>query len=170
MDKELITSKLLFRLLAAVPVLLSGCAEFEDYSSSKNDSEYVEMVFTQDNKGTKAEIGEDGSGSFTEGDKVGLYIYGEQTRQVILTMEDGQWTPKLQKSELGSGTVRLSAYYPAREDVSPETNLHTHRVDTDQTGNGYEDSDLLWSHLDIEQEDITGDVIEMPFMHGMHRL
>lgn len=75
MDKELITSKLLFRLLAAVPVLLSGCAEFEDYSSSKNDSEYVEMVFTQDNKGTKAEIGEDGSGSFTEGDKVGLYIY-----------------------------------------------------------------------------------------------
>lgn len=106
----MITSKLLFRLLAAVPVLLSGCAEFEDYSSSKNDSEYVEMVFTQDNKGTKAEIGEDGSGSFTEGDKVGLYIYGEQTRQVILTMEDGQWTPKLQKSELGSGTVRLSAY------------------------------------------------------------
>ena len=78
--------------MAAVPVLLSGCAEFEDYSSSKNDSEYVEMVFTQDNKGTKAEIGEDGSGSFTEGDKVGLYIYGEQTRQVILTMEDGQWT------------------------------------------------------------------------------
>ena len=127
MDKELITSKLLFRLLAAVPVLLSGCAEFEDYSFS----------------------------TFTEGDKVGLYIYGEQTRQVILTMEDGQWTPKLQKSELGSGTVRLSAYYPAREDVSPETNLHTHRVDTDQTGNGYEDSDLLWSHLDIEQEDIT---------------
>ena len=31
MNKELITSKLLFRLLAAVPVLLSGCAEFEDY-------------------------------------------------------------------------------------------------------------------------------------------
>ena len=86
------------------------------------------MVFTQDNDGTKADIEEDGSGSFTEGDKVGLYIYGEQTRQVILTMEDGQWTPKLLKSELGSGTVRLSAYYPAREDVSPETNLHTHRV------------------------------------------
>ena len=170
MNKELITSKRLLRLLAAVPVLLSGCVESEDYSSLKNDSEYVEMVFTQDNDGTKADIEEDGSGSFTEGDKVGLYIYGEQTRQVILTMEDGQWTPKLLKSELGSGTVRLSAYYPAREDVSPETNLHTHRVDTDQTGDGYEDSDLLWSHLDIEQEDITGDVIEMPFEHGMHRL
>ena len=129
MNKELITSKRLLRLLAAVPVLLSGCVESEDYSSLKNDSEYVEMVFTQDNDGTKAEIEEDGSGSFTEGDKVGLYIYGEQTRQVILTMEDGQWTPKLLKSELGSGTVRLSAYYPAREDVSPETNLHTHRVE-----------------------------------------
>ena len=86
MNKELITSKRLLRLLAAVPVLLSGCMESEDYSSLKNDSEYVEMVFTQDNDGTKAEIGEDGSGSFTEGDKVGLYIYGEQTRQVILTM------------------------------------------------------------------------------------
>ena len=89
MNKELITSKRLLRLLAAVPVLLSGCVESEDYSSLKNGSEYVEMVFTQDNEGTKAEIEEDGSGSFTEGDKVGLYIYGEQTRQVILTMEDG---------------------------------------------------------------------------------
>ena len=102
MNKELITSKRLLRLLAAVPVLLSGCVESEDYSSLKNDSEYVEMVFTQDNDGTKADIEEDGSGSFTEGDKVGLYIYGEQTRQVILTMEDGQWTPKLLKSELGA--------------------------------------------------------------------
>ena len=90
MNKELITSKRLLRLLAAVSVLLSGCVESEDYSSLKNDSEYVEMVFTQDNDGTKADIEEDGSGSFTEGDKVGLYIYGEQTRQVILTMEDGQ--------------------------------------------------------------------------------
>ena len=59
MNKKMITSKRLFRLLAAVPVLLSGCVEFEDYSSSKNDSEYVEMVFTQDNEGTKAEIGEE---------------------------------------------------------------------------------------------------------------
>ena len=104
------------------------------------------MVFTQDNDGTKADIEEDGSGSFTEGDKVGLYIYGEQTRQVILTMEDGQWTPKLLKSELGSGTVRLSAYYPAREDVSPETNLHTHRVDT-RAGRYYRgcDRDALYA-------------------------
>ena len=52
MNKELITSKRLLRLLAAVPVLLSGCVESEDYSSLKNDSEYVEMVFTQDNDGT----------------------------------------------------------------------------------------------------------------------
>ena len=121
MNKKMITSKRLLRLLAAVPVLLSGCVESEDYSSLKNGSEYVEMVFTQDNEGTKAEIGEDGSGSFTEGDKVGLYIYGEQTRQVILTMEDGQWTPKLQKSELGSGTVPRIVWTPTR----PVTGMRT---------------------------------------------
>ena len=168
MNNIRIIVKYLLPVLVAVPILLSGCRKSE--ACIPDDDMYIEMMFTQENGGTRAEIGNDGSGFFTDGDKVGLYICGKQTKHIILTMEGGKWTPKLLKSELGTGTVNLSAYYPAREDVSPETNRHTHSVNTDQTGHGYEDSDLLWSHLDIKQGDLAGGVIEMPFVHGMHRL
>ena len=167
MNGKHIIWRYLIPVLAAI--LLSGCDKSENLASSQEDI-YVEMAFSRDSNGTKAEIGDDGSGAFSEGDKVGLYIHGEQTRHIILTLEDGQWAPKLRKSELGSGTVRLSAYYPAREDVSPETGRHTHRVSEDQTGDGYAESDLLWSHLELKQENLTGSRIVMPFVHGMHRL
>ena len=72
MNKELITSKRLLRLLAAVPVLLSGCMESEDYSSLKNDSEYVEMVFTQDNDGTKEKTAADLSQKETKSDFISM--------------------------------------------------------------------------------------------------
>ena len=168
MNSIRIIVKYLLLALVVAPILLSGCKKSEACISEGD--RYIEIKFTQEDSDTRAEIGDDGSGFFTDGDKVGLYIYGKQTKQVILTREGGQWTPKLLKSELGAGTVRLSAYYPAREDVSPETDRHTHSVDTDQTGSGYEDSDLLWSHIDMEQDDLTGNVIEMPFVHGMHKL
>lgn len=160
--------KYLFPVLVVTLILLSGCKKTEACISEGD--QYIEIMFTQENGGTRAEIGADGSGFFTDGDKVGLYICGKQTKQIILTREGGQWTPKLLKSELGTGSIHLSAYYPVRENASPETNRHTHSVDTDQTGLGYEDSDLLWSHLDIKQENFTGNVIEMSFAHRMHRL
>ena len=79
MNKELITSKRLLRLLAAVPVLLSGCMESEDYSSLKNDSEYVEMVFTQDNDGTKADI-----------EKTAADLSQKETKSDFISMESRQ--------------------------------------------------------------------------------
>ena len=68
-----------------------------------------------------------GSGTFTEGDKVGLYIYGSPSRHVILTLENGRWTPALKKSDLGSGTARLSAYYPVSEAEGIGSNVHRHK-------------------------------------------
>ena len=169
MDRKQRTVTFMVLAWAAVIALLSGCRKSE-YDAVRQDDRYVDFVFTRDMQYSKAEMGEDGSGFFSEGDKIGLYIYGNPTRHVVLTMSEGQWIPKLKKSDLGSGVARLSAYYPAREDVSPESNMHVHKVDTDQDGEGYGNSDLLWSHSEINLDDMSGSRIEMPFAHGMHRL
>lgn len=170
MKTKLIRDKYLLPVICAAALLLpSGCSKDAEYTAMQ-ENQYIDMVFTEAAPDTKAETGEDGSGTFSEGDRVGLYIYGNPTRHMVLTMTDGQWTPRLKKSDLGTGTVRLSAYYPVSGDVQPETNTHKHKVDTDQSGEGYGDSDLLWCHRDIDQEDLAGNRIEMQFRHGMHRL
>lgn len=96
-----------------------------------------------------------------------MYVYGYPTRHFILTLENGAWRPKLKKSDLGDG--KISAYYPAREDVRPEENRHIHAVASDQSGEGYAESDMLWAHREIDLSTVSNR-IELPFAHGMHRL
>ena len=73
----------------------------------------------------------------------------------------------MKKSDLGDG--KISAYYPAREDVRPEENRHIHAVASDQSGEGYAESDMLWAHREIDLSTVSNR-IELPFAHGMHRL
>lgn len=167
------------RAFAAAAFLLffPACMKTEEPVSVQDDG-FIELAFTkngfvddtQDMPSVKADVDEDGSGTFTEGDKVGLYIYGSPSRHVILTLENGRWTPALKKSDLGSGTARLSAYYPVSEAEGIGSNVHRHKVQTDQSGDGYMESDLLWSHLDIDLGSLSGNRIEFPFRHAMHRL
>ena len=166
-----------FTAAAAFLLFLPACMKTEEPVSVQDDG-FIELAFTkngfvddtQDMPSVKADVDEDGSGTFTEGDKVGLYIYGSPSRHVILTLENGRWTPALKKSDLGSGTARLSAYYPVSEAEGIGSNVHRHKVQTDQSGDGYMESDLLWSHLDIDLGSLSGNRIEFPFRHAMHRL
>ena len=89
-----------------------------------------------------------------------MYVYGYPTRHFILTLENGAWRPKLKKSDLGDG--KISAYYPAREDVRPEENRHIHAVASDQSGEGYAESDMLWAHREIDLSTVSNR-IELPF-------
>lgn len=125
----------------------------------------VEFVF--DLSAARAAIGEDGSGAFEDGDRIGLYVFGSPSQHFVLTRENGAWRPKLKKSDLGDG--KISAYYPAREDVRPEENRHIHAVASDQSGEGYAESDMLWAHREIDLSTVSNR-IELPFAHGMHRL
>ena len=166
-----------FTAAAAFLLFLSACMKTEEPVSVPDDG-FIELAFTksgfvcdaQDSPSVKAGLDEDGAGNFAEGDKVGLYIYGSPSRHVILTLENGRWTPALKKSDLGSGTARLSAYYPVSEAEGIGSNVHRHKVQTDQSGDGYMESDLLWSHLDIDPGSLSGNRIEFLFRHAMHRL
>lgn len=161
-------------MLLALLLLDTACRHEELDTGFGNDG-YVEFLFTKDgNVSTRADIAEDGSGAFADGDRIGLYI--EQNtgtyRHIILTRENGTWTPRLKKSELGDGLVTLNAYYPARDDIQDEITdgIHNHPVSTDQQAEGYEASDLLWSNKTVSTGSIPGNRIEMPFGHALHRL
>ena len=163
------------QIMLLVLLLLGAACLHEELDTGFDNDGYVEFLFTKDgNVSTRADIAEDGSGTFADGDRIGLYI--EQNtgtyRHIVLTRENGTWTPRLKKSELGDGLVTLNAYYPARDDIQNEITdgMHMHPVSNDQQAEGYEASDLLWSNKTVSTGSIPGNRIEMPFGHALHRL
>lgn len=154
-------------LLWGAALLMAGCSESDPATEGLGAAPDGEVEFVFDLSAARAAIGEDGSGAFEDGDRIGVYVYGYPTRHFILTLENGAWRPKLKKSDLGDG--KISAYYPAREDVRPEENRHIHAVASDQSGEGYAESDMLWAHRKIDLSTVSNR-IELPFAHGMHRL
>lgn len=161
-------------MLLALLLLVMAC-QHEELDTSSGNYGYVEFLFTKHgNVSTRADIAEDGSGAFVDGDRIGLYIEQKTGTywHIILTRENGTWMPRLKKSDLGDGLVTLNAYYPARDDIQDEITdgIHKHPVSADQQAEGYGTSDLLWSHKTVSAGAIPGNRIEMPFEHALHRL
>lgn len=154
-------------LLWGAALLMAGCSESDPATEGLGAVPDGEVEFVFDLSAARAAIGEDGSGAFEDGDRIGLYVFGSPSQHFVLTRENGAWRPKLKKSDLGDG--KISAYYPAREDVRPEENRHIHAVASDQSGEGYAESDMLWAHREIDLSTVSNR-IELPFAYGMHRL
>lgn len=168
------TKKSLQIMLFAL-LLLNAACQHEELGTGFGNDGYVEFLFTKDGDvSTRTDIAENGSGTFADGDKIGLYIEQKTGtyRHIVLTRENGVWMPRLKKSDLGDGLVTLNAYYPARSDIGGEVTDDTHRhpVWSDQQAEGYEASDLLWSNKTVSAGAIAGNRIEMPFGHALHRL
>ena len=113
---------------------MAGCSESDPATEGLGAAPDGEVEFVFDLSAARAAIGEDGSGEFEDGDRIGLYVFGSPSQHFVLTRENGAWRPKLKKSDLGDG--KISAYYPAREDVRPEENRHIHAVAPYTSGSG----------------------------------
>lgn len=114
---------------------MAGCSESDPATEGLGAAPDGEVEFVFDLSAARAAIGEDGSGEFEDGDRIGLYVFGSPSQHFVLTRENGAWRPKLKKSDLGDG--KISAYYPAREDVRPEENRHIHAVASYTSGDGW---------------------------------
>lgn len=142
----------------------SCSSEFQDNYQDRNN-EYLDIVFSKEE--TRADLASDGSGSFTEGDKVGLYIQGDKGLSYReLTYSGGQWMPRLKRSDFGEGPISLSAHYPATgEQQNPET--YQLNMALDQTEDGFYNSDLLFSKTVVGLGVYKAD---MNFGHALHRI
>ena len=81
------------------------------------------MIFTKTL--SRADLSQEGAGSFSEGDCIGLYVACEGNISYReLTLTGGEWYPRLKRSEFGKGRLTLSAHYPVLPEssrISPES-------------------------------------------------
>lgn len=154
---------LFFPIICLVTTLFSACDNDNRYGDASNDG-YLKLNFHQAE--TRADITPDGSGTFTEGDIIGLYIdNGNDVEYRTLQYTDGEWLPRLRRSEFGDGTLTLAAHYPAI-DVSasgvPEN--YPLQLACDQTETL---PDMLFSTTTMKTGEYSAD---MQFTHALHRI
>lgn len=148
---------------AAFAVAISSCMT-DEYSDGIPGDGYLHLTFTKTD--TKASVGTDGSGNFTEGDKIGLYIgNGTSAEYRELTFDGTEWQPLLKRSEFGEGDLTLSAHYPVMSDGT-ETSC-TFGIPQDQTGEDFESADILVSDAVVPEGKYSAG---MSFRHAMHRI
>lgn len=163
-----IWAKTIYGILSCIgSIALGGCSsDFNDYNNDQTD-QYIQLYFTKTE--TRADLNDDGSGSFAEGDRIGLYIdNGSNIQYRELTLENGEWQPRLSRQEFGPGRLTLSAHYPVEQGVSDiAKDQYAFNVKLDQSGTGRESSDLLVSQAILEQNQCRANLY---FRHALHRL
>ena len=87
--------------MVALLVLMACRADRNDDLSTGADG-YMRLTFSR--LETRAEMASDGSGTFSDGDRIGLYIdNGSEVQYRELTYQGGEWMPRLKRSDFGAG-------------------------------------------------------------------
>lgn len=150
----------------AVALLATACTTGPDETGADAGDGYIRFTFAQPE--TRAELGTDGAGRFTEGDRIGLFVdNGSEVAYRELTYMAGSWEPLLRRSDFGDGELVISAHYPADGGAEAEPANRIFRVATDQTGAGRAASDVLFARQTLGAGVYRAD---MTFRHLMHRL
>lgn len=153
-------------LVCISSIALAGCYDADD-NAAADAGGFLWLNLSKSE--TRAAIGGNGVGAFTEGDRVGLFIdNGTTTQYRELVYEGGEWLPRLRRQEFGMGRLTLSAHYPVvagASDAAPEG--YGFDVAQDQSGAGYAESDLLTTQAVIDEGRYMG---QLTFGHAMHRL
>lgn len=148
-------------------VAFSACTSEKAEFDGPGGDGCLQLTFSR--VATRADVAQDGSGDFVEGDRIGLYIdNGADVSYRQLTLTGGQWLPLLKRSEFGSGRLNLSAWYAGGSELSTgQTEGVPFRIASDQSGEGHAASDLLFSRLTLEEGVYRGD---FTFAHALHRV
>lgn len=164
-------TRLIYRFLSVallmVAGVLSGCTNRLD-DPMRGGADYLELNFLQPE--TRITVNPDGSGTFTEGDRVGLYIdNGTAVQYRELTYEGGVWTPRLKRSDFGTGTLVLSAHYPVQSIESPQTAPnHAFTLATTQNeATDFSAADMLFARTELAEGVYRA---QLPFEHLFHRV
>lgn len=149
--------------LCLLSCLTAACNDEPAVSPGMPDDGYLELNFTVPE--TRTDLDASGAGSFSEGDKIGLYVNnGSKVEFRLLTYTSGNWEPRLLRSDFGEGALTLSAHYPARDDASESVSF---TLADDQSADGFAASDLLTAQQNLPAGSNRADML---FTHALHRL
>ena len=95
-----------------------------------------------------------------------LQISGNRVNNMTLTFDGAAWTPE-KTIYWGEGKSDVYAYYPYQTDVQDVESLYF-EVAADQSGDGYEASDLLWAKAEGVKQ--TDGAVSLQMQHVMSKL
>lgn len=95
-----------------------------------------------------------------------LQISGNRANNLTLTFDGISWTPE-KTIYWGEGKSDVYAYYPYMSNIS-DVNDQYFEVAIDQTGDGYEASDLLWAKAEGVRQ--SGGAVNLAMKHLMSKL
>ena len=156
-----------FILYTACLAAISSCTDEIGQQPVPDRDDYLH--FSAGIEKTRAETGQDGSGSFSEGDCIGVYIdNGSDIYYRELSFHNGEWQPLLKRGDFGYGQLTIYAHYPVVPGTSDsELGHYRFSVEADQKTNGTESSDLLVSTAELKPDEYDA---SLAFRHVMHRL
>lgn len=127
---------------------------------------YISLHFARAE--TRAEVDDSGAGSFTEGDRIGLFIdNGETVSYRELTRTSGEWLPRLKRSEFGTGELTLAAHYPALDNAAENPRDRELALPEEQTDENASGSDLLFARTTLA---VGSYRTTLTFRLALHRL
>lgn len=153
-------------MLGLQTCLLAACTGELNDPAAGGGNDLLELNFSI--ASTRTSLDDSGAGSFSEGDRVGLYIdNGTAVDYRELTLTGGEWQPQLLRSDFGSGELTLAACYPALSAEAGEEPAAEFVLAADQSAEGFAASDLLFAQRSLPA---GSNRVEMSFTHAMHRL
>ncbi|EKC67490.1 hypothetical protein OBE_05423, partial [human gut metagenome] len=153
-------------MLGTLCYLLSACNDDVMDPTEISGNDILKLNFSTID--TRADLDDSGVGTFSENDKIGLYIdNGAKIEYRELTLVSGEWQPLLRRSEFGSGALTISAHYPARTDISAQAEDAKISIAENQTSDGYAQSDLLYAQRTLPEGVLQAD---FSFTHLLHRI
>lgn len=146
--------------------MLGACTTEKSDPAAERLDDYLQLTFSTTE--TRADLDGNGSGTFSEGDKVGLFIgNGSTTEYRELTYTAGEWQPLLRRCEFGEGDLTLAAHYPVQADAADKPAHTAFTLAKDQSADGFAASDLLFARKDVPAGSYQA---AMTFSHALHRL
>lgn len=145
-----------------------SCAKQEmPVSGDSMDLIRISAKISDDNlPGVKAEIGENGSGSFEVNDKISLYVTPEGMTSCFekeLILASGGWYPRMKWSDFNTEKAVFTAYFPA---ISGKGE-YVHSIAANQgSAESFAASDLLSASIEASK----GSPVDLVFSHLMNKL
>ena len=158
--------KIIWSWLCCLSLILTACSTDEEQWGGTTAGKVEITANIVPARDTRISINSDGEGTFTEGDRIRLFVQPDNASRTPydLFLNNGVWQPQLTWDQLGQGGAEFIGYYPA---VQQSYGRFSYQISYDQNKTAeYQRSDLLRARTRVAH----GQRVDLNFEHMLSRL
>lgn len=155
-------------------LFLSSCNQSEDIFTSQDNSLSLTCFQTgwmesPSGQQSRAVIGSEGKGSFTDNDRIEIQIVSENKATTTqLTYSNGQWSPNLQRDKYNKGVLQLSGIFPLLPQSTDDATTRDISLSVEQNNKEkYNAADILFANTTVDANSTSA---TLQFQHALHRI